>query len=529
MKAVSKRMGAAQLLLLAFFVIAVILPVARMLVYMVDTDVAKLLTSDSFTKALLNSLAVSATTTLIAVLLAWGLAWCVVRSNIRFKGLFAILFILPMLIPSISHGMGLVVLFGANGVVTNLLSLSSNIYGFWGIVIGSLMYSFPVAYLMISEVLRFEDSSPYEAAVVLGISKPRQITAIAFPYLRKPLVVTAFAVFTLVITDYGVPLMVGGQYTTLPVMLYQDVIGLLDFGKGSAIGMVLLIPAVISFLIDLLNKDKGNTTYVTKPFRIAKNTPRDVFATIVCFAVGLFVLLPIVAFAILTFVKKYPSDMSFTLDNITRTFNMQAGTYLANSLLIAVCVAAIGVVVAIVTAYLTARVPGRLPKSLHLFSITSLAIPGIVLGLSYVLFFKGSFIYGTLAILMLVNMVHFFASPYLMMYNAFSKMNKNLEAVGATLGVSRLRIILDVFLPQTKSTIAEMFSYFFVNSMMTISAVSFLATVSTRPLSLMITTFEAQMMLEGAAFVSLLILAINLLLKGGINLYKSRMQKKEAA
>jgi iron(III) transport system permease protein len=360
----------------------------------------------------------------------------------------------------------------------------------------------------------------------LGISKRNQYAAITFPYLRKPLIATIFAVFTMIVTDYGVPLMVGGQYTTLPVMMYQDVIGLLDFGKGSVIGLVLLIPAVIAFILDVVNKDKGNQSYSIKSFEIMKNTGRDVFSYILSAVTSVFVILPIAAFILLTFVKKYPRDMTFSLDNVARALNMNAGQYLLNSIIIALLVAVAGIIIAFAVAYITARVPGRSSKLLHLLSITSLAVPGIVLGLSYVLLFNGSIIYGTIAILVLVNITHFIASPYLMMYNTLSKINGNLEAVGATLGLSRANIIFDVLIPQSKSSLAEMFSYLFVNSMMTISAVSFLATVSTRPIALMINTFEATMMLECAAFVSLLILTINLIMKGGINLYKHRLQKK---
>jgi iron(III) transport system permease protein len=142
-----------------------------------------------------------------------------------------------------------------------------------------------------------------------------------------------------------------------------------------------------------------------------------------------------------------------------------------------------------------------------------MAIPGLVLGLSYVLFFKRSILYGTFFILVLVNIIHFLASPYLMAYNSLGKLSVSLEDVGLTLGISRLFIIKDVLVPQTKLTIFEMFSYFFVNSMMTISAVSFLHTVRNKPISLMITQFEAQFFLEGAAFISLLILACNFIIK----------------
>lgn len=184
-----------------------------------------------------------------------------------------------------------------------------------------------------------------------------------------------------------------------------------------------------------------------------------------------------------------------------------------NSILIAALVSALGVVISFITAYFTARMKSKASRLLHLIAITSAAIPGIVLGLSYVIVFKGSFIYGTIAILIMVNMIHFFASPYLMMYNSLNKINGNLEAVGKTLGIGRLRMIKDVFIPQSVATLWEMASYFFVNCMMTISAVSFLATTANKPVALMINQFEAQTQLECAAVVSLAILLVNLLFK----------------
>ena len=522
------QMSGAKLCVSAIFIVLVIIPLIRMFANMDGESFAKVVASESFLTAAKNSVVVSLISTLISVLIAFLLAWCIERTRIRFKGIFSIILVLPMLIPSISHGMGLIILLGTNGVVTNLLGLSSNIYGMWGIVTGSVIYSFPVAFLMLSDVMRYEDSSPYEAAEVMGIPKWRQLLSISLPYLTKPLISTVFAVFTMIVTDYGVPLMVGGKFTTLPVVMYQEVIGQLNFSKGSIIGAFLLIPAVIAFVFDMIKKDDGKLSYVTKKFDLKKNTTRDVLAYLICGLVSVFTFILLFSFAILTFTTKYPSNLAFTFDNIIRTYNMSGGRYLANSFIIALLVAVIGVVISFTTAYLTARIKSNLSKILHLISITSLAVPGIVLGLSYVITFKGSFFYGTLAILIMVNIVHFFASPYLMMYNSLNKLNENLEAVGQTLGIGKMRIIWNVIIPQSKFTIAEMFSYFFVNSMMTISAVSFLATTATKPVSLMINQFEAQTMLECAAVVSLAILIINFTVKGliyvirRVSLYKER-------
>ena len=208
---------------------------------------------------------------------------------------------------------------------------------------------------------------------------------------------------------------------------------------------------------------------------------------------------------------------------------MRALEYLQNSLLIAFVVSFVGTSLATINAYLTARSKTKLSYLLHLMSIVSLAIPGLVLGLSYVMFFKSSAIYGTFAILFLVNMMHFFSSPYLMAYNTFGKLNENLEDVGSTMGIGKLKMLKDVILPLSFGTMVEMFSYFFVNCMMTISAVSFLANVTNKPLALMITTFEGQMQLECAAFVSVLILGVNVLMKCAVYIIKRAINKKETA
>ena len=165
-----------------------------------------------------------------------------------------------------------------------------------------------------------------------------------------------------------------------------------------------------------------------------------------------------------------------------------------------------------------------------------MAIPGIVLGLSYIIFFHGSAIYGTIWIVVIMNGIHFFSSPYLMMYNTLGKVNPNLEAAGSTLGIKRWRIVMDVILPKVRGTVLEMFSYFFVNSLVTISAVSFLSPPSPKPLSLLINQFEAQRQMESAAFVSLLIFLVNVLLRISIRgikkipaLKKARIGEGQAA
>lgn len=514
------KLDATKVLLAVIFIALVFVPLFHVFSYLDLESIQKVVQTSIFPIAVKNSLLTTTVATLITVVLAFVMAMCIERSKIRFKGIFSIIFVLPMLVPSISNGMGLVILFGNNGILTKLFNLDGNIYGFWGIVVGSVLYAFPVAFLMFTDVIKYEDGSPYEAADVLGIPKIRQFGIITLPYLRKPLITTVFAVFTLIVTDYGVPLMVGGKCSTIPLVMYQEVIGQLDFSKGAVYGTILLIPAVIAFVIDLLNSDKGKSGFVTKKCAQSESKLVNGFAYVISIACCVFTLLPIASFILLAFSKNYPNDMSFTLDNIIKILDLRADKYFWNSITIALLTAAIGTVIAFLTAYLSARVKTATSKFLHLSSMTSAAIPGVVLGLSYVLAFKSSSIYGTIIILIFVNVIHFISSPYLMIYNSLSKINENIEAVALTLGIKRLYAIRDIFIPMCKQTFYEMFSYFFVNCMITISAVSFLANIKTKPLSLMINQFEAQAQLEYAAVVSLAILAVNLLIKGAFHLLK---------
>lgn len=522
------RSIAVKLFLSAIFLMAVVYPFMQMVMNIQISDFRRVFQSSSFLPALWTTLKVAVTSTVLSVGIGLILAFCLQRTNIRYKEFLSVVLILPMLLPSISHGMSLIVLFGTNGVLKNLFHLNGTIYGMKGIVIGSVLYSYPSAFLMLNDVLKYEDSSPYEAASVMGIPKHRQTLAITLPYLKRPLISATFAAFTLAVTDYGIPLMIGGKETTLAVLMYQEVLGQVDFGKGSVIGLVLLIPALAAFVFNTCFRGKTNNSFVTKPLTIEKDSVRDMVAYLVCGLAVIALTLMAGAFCIVAFTTKYPSNLTLTLSNLQKTLRLRGGQYLLNSLLIALFVAVIGVVIAFLTAYMTTRMPSKLSQLLHLFAITSLAIPGIVLGLSYAMTFSGSFIYGTLAILVLANLMHFFASPYLMMHNSLSKMNENLENVGFTLGISRVRMILCVIVPQSKSTLMEMFSYFFVNSMITISAVSFLASVSTKPLSLMINQFEAQMQYECAAVVSLIILMVNVAIKGLFYLINRHISEKQS-
>ena len=516
-------------LLLTYLLVTVVLPVLQLFGTIRTEHIRTVFSSAQFWPMLKNSIVTTLAATLISVVLSFLLAWMLSRSNVRFKSVLVVLFTVPMLIPSISHGMGLVQLFGDNGLITNLTGWNIGLYGYKGIVLGSVLYSFPVSFLMFHDSFQYEDFTVYEAAGVLGLNKWHQFLTITLPSMRRTIVSAVLAVFTMVFTDYGVPLMTGGTVMTLPVYMYREVIGMMNFSGGGVIGVILLTPAVAAFLMDLRNSGSPeSSSTVTKAYRIEKNIFRDALVYVFFAVVLTGLCMPIAAFVLLSFVKQYPIDMSFSMETARTLLSGGIGMYFVNSLAIALLTALVGTCLSYFSAFVTARTgKGVNNKLLHFISMLSLAIPGIVLGLSFVLTFNRMPLYGTMFILVIVNIVHFFSSPYLLAYNSLSKFNPNLEDVADSLGISRIRMLLDVYIPCTRATIVEMYSYYFVNAMITISAVSFLMNFRTMPLALMIPQLESQSFIEGTAMVSLMILTLNLTEKGIAFFVKRAVQKED--
>lgn len=510
-----------------FLFVSLVYPIISVITNVEWTNFKELVSSELFKKSLGNSIIVSLIGMIASISIAYILAYAINRTNIKCKKMLSIIFTLPMLIPSISHGIGLINLFGNNGIFTKLFNVNFEIMGFNGIILGSILYSFPVAFLLLVDAFKYVDNSMYESAAVLGLNKWQMFKKITFYYMKKPILSACFAIFTLIFTDYGVPIAVGGRFDTLPVFLYREVIGLLDFSKGAMIGVFLLIPAFISFILDILNKDvQGNSSF-SKEFVIKKNILRDTLITIFVIGVVGFLFCLFGSFIYLAFINNFPYDTSFSLIHFEYVLDNDIFRYVLNSCFISVMVSLLGTIFAYFTAYITARFNNKFNKIFHILAISSLSIPGIFLGLSYIFAFNNTFIYYTFIIMILVNIVHFFASPYLMAYNALGKLNSNYEVVGLTCGVSRFKIIKDVIIPNSKETILEMISYFFVNSMITISAVSFLFNTDIMPISLLINQYEGQLMYEESAIISITILIINMLFKCLINILRKKVNRRK--
>lgn len=503
-----------KFILFVVFLFAIILPLLNLFTYINIDEVKSLIMDEQFLTLIINSITTTVLATLISVGLALAVSWAMNKSNIKFKNVYSVLLTIPMLIPSISHAIGLIILLGNNGIFPNLFNFQFNLFGFNGIVLGSILYSFPVAFLLLNDAFQYEDYTVYEVANILGIPSIAQFKNITLPNIIKPLIASVFAVFTLVFTDYGVPLMIGGKFQTLSTYMYREIIGLLNFSSGAIIGVILLVPAFIAFIIDYKTSDNYGGSTVTKKIIVKVNKRRDFVANVFVLIICLLLMLPILSFMMLSFVKQFPQDLTLTLEHAKTAKQLGVFDFLLNSITIALATALFGTVTSYLSAYMTARSKKSFSTvALHFISMFSLAIPGVVLGLSYVLFFNGTLIYNTIFILVVVNIIHFFSSPYLMAYNSLNTFSNTFNDISKSFGISNWRMLIDVYIPNTEKTIYEMFSYFFTNAMITISAVSFLSNVRNMPLALLIPQLDSQSLIEPTALVSLIVLFVNIIFK----------------
>ena len=511
-----------------------LLPLIFMLFKVNDNDFNYVFKDENFYKSILNSVIYTLSGTVISVLLATIVAYFLNRIHFKHKKWLILLLTLPMLIPTISIGLGVRTLFGVNGFLDQIFNIKVDGLGFLDLIIGSVIFSFPVGFLLIYDSLLYEDKSVYDAANTLGISRFRTFFGITIPYLKTTLISAFFACFTLIFTDYGLPMEVAGKVKTLPMYLYEQVLSMFQYGRGAVISLVLLIPTVVAFIFDILNKD--NSDGVAKKEAIQPPRVFNIIGLVITILIAILLIIPQIAFIVISLVKRFPSDMTFTFENYTNAFSPYSSvsitSFLANSLIISLLAGIFGTAVAYICGYVSTRTKGKMAKPLHLIAISTLAVPGLVLGIGYVFLFADTtgWFAGTLAILIVVNIIHYFSSPYLMARNAFEKINKDYETVADTLGINHVSLFFKVMIPNTISTIVSMFSYLFINSMITISAVSFLATYGTTPLSVAITTYENQSIWEMESVISTLILFINLIAKIGfdtLNGYLKKLSKRE--
>lgn len=533
-----KVIYAVTILLFAAFLAV---PIIRLLgeSFVLDTgwgmeNYTSVLTGKGFAEAFGNSIVISLTSAVISTVLAFFLAYSIQYTNLgaKYKKLIRLLAVLPMLLPTITYGFAIIYSFGKQGLLTKLIGTQLfDIYGFGGLIFGYVIYTLPISFLLILNTMGYIDKKFMVVSRVMGDNSITTFFQTVFRPLLGTLAASIVQCFFLCFTDYGIPASVGGKYEVVATVLYNEMLGSIpDFQQGAVVAMLMLVPSIISIVL-LRYLERYNIRYnKISAIELQKNPLRDWFCGIVSGIILLVLVSIFLVIFVVPFVEEWPYQTSFTLEHLQAVLNDNSLTMVyRNSIFVAVLTAVLGLIITYGAALVTARsnMKHRRKGIITSIALITNTIPGMVIGIAYMLIFSGTPLQNTFWLMILCNVVHFFSTPYLMMKNSLEKLNSSWETTASLMGDTWMKTIVRIVTPNMKSTILEVFSYYFVNAMVTVSAVIFIAGARTMVLTTKIKELQYYTKFNEVFVLSLFILGTNLIVKGILGYAIKRENKKK--
>jgi len=499
----------------------------------------EVLGSKGFWRATGNSLVMGGATTALSVLLGFVIAQGLYRCAFPGKWVIRAVIVLPLLAPSLVQALGLIFLLGRNGIVSRALGIEIEIYGFWGLLIANTLYALPQAVMIIGAALVLLDARTYEAAEVMGASPSRQFRDLTLPAARFGILNAAFVCFTITITDFGNAAVIGGDYSVLATEIYSQVVGQRNFNMGAVVGIMLLLPTVISYAIERqamkrqqIGQTTGQVPYIPR-FVPLRDMSIAALSLVICAAIV--AVIGIVVYA--SFVTLWPYNMALSPKHYDITL---AGGYSSLRITIVISVmAAVGGTLAVFLLGLgLRRLPQAVAAPIQLLAAMPAAVPGMVLGLAYILTFNSTatplyLLYGTAALIAIVNFYHYHTQSFLTLMTGFRQLPPALEEAAGSLGAGLRRTAIDIVAPFVAPMLVSVFFFLFMRSMVTLSAVVFLTTPDLSVAAVTIMRLDnAGLTSQAAAFstcVMAVVCAALLGMKGTLAWLQRRNRRKGAA
>lgn len=515
------------ILVMLLFLLFLIVPICRLFLKSFECgggmgfgSYVEVLTGRGFLTAFKNSLWVSAVCGVLATLLAFLLAYTIHYTNLPggYKNFIKKGAVLPMLLPTITYGFAVIYSFGKQGLITKIFGRQLfDLYGFWGLLFGYLIYTLPVAFLLVSNTMEYIDKKFSVVSRIMGDHAIKNFFVTVVRPLLGTLAASFVQCFFLCFTDYGIPASVGGEYEVVATVLYNEMLGSIpNFNRGAVVAVLMLIPSVLTIAL-LHYLEKYNIRYnKISAIELKKNRVRD---GILGVASGLVLLVVLSVFAVIfivPLVEEWPYRLSFSLKHMTGVLSDKSLLHVyRNSVVVALLTALVGSAITYGAALVTARsgLSAKVKRMIENISLVINTIPGMVIGIAYMLVFSGTPLQNTIAIMVICNVVHYFSTPYLMMKNSLEKMNASWETTAMLMGDTWLKTIVRVVTPNAMGTILEVFSYYFVNAMVTVSAVIFIAGARTMVMTTKIKELQYYTKYNEVFVLSILILLTNAVAK----------------
>ena len=445
-----------------------------------------------------NTLLLATACAVACTVLGLAFALVVTRTNFRFKKFLRVLSVLPIITPPFVIGLGLILLFGRSGLVNQLLEWTFGViptrwlYGLQGVLVAQIFAFTPIAFLVLIGVVEGVSPALEEAAQTLRAGRWRTFADVSLPLMRPGLANAFLITFIESIADFGNPILLGGNFGVLSTEIFFSVVGAqLDQGRAATLGIVLLVFALGAFFLQ--RRVIGRKVYTTMSGKGDSGipTPLPVGARRVCYGLVLpWVFLTIVIYGMALaggFVETWGRDYTLTLKHYVKAFGIEWGphgilwagaawnsfwTTVKLSAIAAPLTAAIG----ILTAWLLTRQKFAGQAFFEFGTMLSFAIPGTVIGVSYILAFNVPPIEmtGTAIILVICNIFRNMPVGVRAGMASMAQIDPSLDEASTTLGARSATTLRRVLLPLLKPAVIAALVYSFVRAMTTVSAVIFL-------------------------------------------------------
>ena len=462
-------------------------------------DWARVASTPRWRDAGLNTLLLVGLSTTSSLVLGTLYAYAVTRARVPLRRLFEVAPLVLLVTPSFVSGLAFILLVGRRGLITyHLLGLETSVYGWHGVWLAQTLSFFPVAYLVLRGVFLAHDAALEQAARGLGASRWRVISTVTLPLATPGLLAAGLFIAIGVLGDFGNPMLVGGRFRVLATEVYTELTGWASVGTSAALGLVLLVPAVLLFVAQqrVQHATAGRFTTVGGrgsglPAPLPPAALRwALFA--LCGLVALFVAASQGVVVAGSLTRLWGVDHALTAEHYQ--YVLTRSRPLVNSVRLAATAALLCAAVSSVTAYLVLRTRVPLRRGLDLATLLPAAVPGTLMGVAYVLVFNRPPLQltGTAALIAIAMAASYLPVGYRICAAALQQLRASLDESAANLGASRARAFLTVTVPLTWPAVAAAFAYTFVQAVGTLSTVIFLVSFDTPLASVDILNLAAQ-------------------------------------
>jgi len=480
--------------ILLILVVFCIYPIIKLLVTCVTdaeghfdlSSVAYVLKKTNLGKTLWNSIRLGLVVATLSTIIGYLFAFAINRTTIKGKRFFHIISMMPILSPPFVISLAMILLFGRSGMITKqLLGITGhNVYGFTSLVVVQTLAMFPLAYLNLKGVMEAMDSSVENAARSLGAGRLKTFLTVTLP-LSLPGILSAFLiVFAKSLSDFGNPQVLAGEYSVLSVSAYTQITGLYNLRTGSFMAASILVPSLLAFFIQKYWVSKKSFVTITgKPVGQVdlineKHIVYPIF--IVCCLLTVIIMVFYGTVVWVSLVNTWGVDMHLSLKNYQFVFRSGSGKKaLRDTLILSVISTPITAILGMGIAYLLVRKKFAGKRLMEVATMIPFAVPGIALGIGYVLSFnqKPLLLTGTAAIIIITLVFRTLSVGVEAGSNSLRQVDKSIEEASTILGANNFTTFTRISLPIMKSALFSGLLNAFVRSMTSVSAVIFLVSV----------------------------------------------------